>query len=181
MYFPRTHTLELALGVQIKVKPYTTLIDQAARAYARRNQQKLEEDYEALQATGAEVIDLPDLEDPDMEEGLEALFYIQGLAQKGILEWEGVADKNDEPAELTEENINHLMLIPGIATLFRFRYMEAYAEVVEEGNGFEPASNGTSSLAAGSSTAPTVDETTSTAAEEKEAPAANAAPTSSTS
>ena len=67
--------LELGLGVKVKVRPCTSPIFYAARAFMNKRLTELGEEYRKRKEIGASMEDLPDVENPEIREALAELIH----------------------------------------------------------------------------------------------------------
>lgn len=101
--------IELGVGVRVKVRPCTSPVFYAARAYMNDRLAKLGEEYRRRKEVGASLAELPDVESPLVREGLAEEYLNLGLARSAIIEWEGVLEADeDKPASVTPEKIDEL-------------------------------------------------------------------------
>ena len=101
--------IELGVGVRLKVRPCTSPVFYAARAYMNDRLAKLGEEYRRRKEVGASLAELPEVENPLVREGLAEEYLNLGLARAAILEWEGVLEADeDKPAPVTPEKIEEL-------------------------------------------------------------------------
>ncbi len=101
--------IELVVGVRVKVRPCTSPVFYAARAYMNDRMARLGEEYRRRKEVGADLAELPDVENPLVREGLAEEYLNLGLARAAILEWEGVLEADeDKPAPVTSEKIDEL-------------------------------------------------------------------------
>src|SRR4051812_43732848 len=117
--------LELPAKVRLLVRPLSTAIMSSAQSLVIK------------QITSQEVAN------PGLSESL----LIKALGHSAIIEWQGVMNaEGTEPAPVNEQNINDLMDIWFIAQEFWKQYTSSLFLLEEEGNGLEPAVNGTSAV-----------------------------------
>ena len=154
--------VEMLAELRVRVRPVTRVEQAAARAYARRKVAELAESKETLTAAGGDGDGVPDISDPDIEEAMVDLFYAQGLGRKIILAWEGPADPEGQPLEVSPEAIDEFMRLPYIGDLFVAKVQEHLEKLFAEGNASGPAPDGSS--ATGPSTARDAEESTPPAA-----------------
>ena len=124
--------LELPNEVRVKVRPLTSAVFNAARAYMTGQ----------LAAHG--VVD-----DPHRRQALAEDYLIRGLARFAIEAWEGVLEADsDKPAEPTPERIDEVMAnFWHIATAFGEKYTQEHALLEQEKNVSRAVSSGTSAAA----------------------------------
>ena len=158
--------IELSYGVRLLVRPLTTAEYTAAQFRGTRQIKELLESKAEIEEAGGKVTDLPDMSNADAMAGVSQLVFAQALAQSAIVEWEGVADKEGEPAEVNEETVQDLMQLHRIAEDFVVEYTKMHEQVIAEGNGSGSAASGTSAT----------DPSTATDAEETASPAAAQSP-----
>ena len=102
--------LDLGLGVRVKVRPCTSPIFYAARAFMNKRLTDLGEEYRKRKELGLPLEDFPLLDNSEVREALAEEFLALGLARSAILEWEGVLEsEGDVPAPVTVAKINELM------------------------------------------------------------------------
>lgn len=142
--------LDIVAGARVEVNPLTSAVYAAAKAKAFRAADELRDQRAAVVEAGGTVTDFPDLDDPDVVQGLVDMILTQALAVSGIRRWEGIGD-DGAPAPVTEENVKAFAALPRIGELFLLRYLAPMIEVGAEGNASGPGPNGTS--AAGPTTA----------------------------
>lgn len=118
---PEPEWLELAAGVRVRLAPLTTAIMGAARADAR-------------------VESLP--EDAPMD--VQAIALAKAIAERVILDWEGVGGQDGEPIEPSPEAVDALLDVYPIWEAFQIRYVAKGLLVVAEKNASAPSPNGTS-------------------------------------
>ena len=141
--------LDLGLGVRVKVRPCTSPIFYAARAFMNKRLTDIGEEYRKRKEIGASLDDLPDVENPEIREALAEEYLARGLARSAIVDWEGVleADGND-PAPVTPEKIDELMTgFWSIAATFSQQYTGVRELIDAEKKDLSAALNGTSATA----------------------------------
>ena len=171
--------IEMLAELRVRVRPVTRVEQAAARAYARRKVAELAESKQTLTAAGGDVEGMPDINDPDIEEAMVDLFYAQGLGRKIILEWEGPADPQGKPLEVSPEAIDEFMRLPYIGDLFVAKVQEHLEKLFAEGNASGPAPDGSS--ATGLNTAADAGRSTPPAATGEKGKTGSTARSSSTS
>lgn len=130
-------------GLRVKVRPLTTAVYGAARSRATGKAAELRAHRDAVTEAGGTVVDLPDLDDPHMRQGLLDQLLAESLAVYGIVDWEGVGEEG-APAEVTPANLEAFARLAGVADAFVTSYLTPLAEAAAEGNASGPAPNGTS-------------------------------------
>lgn len=128
----------LPRGVRVRVRPLDTAMIEAARARSLRKVAELVAHVAAVREAGGDVSGLPDLSDPDEVGGVAQALYIAGLAEIGIVDWEGV------PGPVTRDAAARLMRHHDIAAAFLSTYLRPVAAASAEGNGSAASSAGTS-------------------------------------
>lgn len=103
--------LDLGHGVRLKVRPATTALIMGARVAALK---------EAEEATDA---------------GQRSAALIKELALLAVLEWEGVGDDENKPADVTPEAVSALMDLWPIADAFERLYLGPTLVLEQEKNG----------------------------------------------
>ena len=102
--------LELGVGVKVKVRPCTSAVFYAARAFMNEKLSTLGEEYKKRKDIGAKPDDLPDIENPNVREALAEQYLTQGLARVAIIDWDGVLEADgDKKAPVTTEKIDELL------------------------------------------------------------------------
>lgn len=102
--------LELGLGVRVKVRPCTSPIFYAARAFMNKRLTEIGEEYRKRKEIGASVDDLPQVDNAEIREALAEEYLARGLARAAIVDWEGILEANgDATAPVTPEKIDELM------------------------------------------------------------------------
>lgn len=144
-----SYWLDLGLGVRVKVRPCTSPIFYAARAYMNKRLTDIGEEYRKRKEIGASLDDLPDVSNPEIREALAEEYLARGLARSAIVDWEGIleADGND-PAPATPEKIDELMTgFWSIAATFSQQYTGVRELIDAEKKDLSVARNGTSETA----------------------------------
>lgn len=145
--------VELPGGVVCMCRPCTTPVWEAAMAHARRTVAELVAGEEVMEDLGLDTELLPDLTDPDAQEGFRRLLFVQALARYAIKSWTGVvqpAGKDESgkdtwtPAPVSPAAIAEMMTIHRMAEEFIGRYAAKLLERYSEGNASRPSPNGTS-------------------------------------
>ena len=111
--------LDLGLGVRVHVEPLTTALMVAARS------------------------------DPDVRELPEgtaddeiAVIFARAIAQRAVLDWEGVGDADGNPTPVTPEGIAALLDIWPIFEKFQMGYVAKGLELEAEKNASAPSPSG---------------------------------------
>jgi len=73
--------LELGLGVRVKVRPCTSPIFYAARAFMNKRLTEIGEEYRKCKEIGASVDDLPQVDNAEIREALAEEYLARGLAR----------------------------------------------------------------------------------------------------
>ncbi|MBC7157522.1 MAG: hypothetical protein H5U20_08415 [Rhodobacteraceae bacterium] len=120
--------LDLARGVRVKVRPYSTVVKMMAQT---------DSDLRAV-ASGDAADD-----DPGALARLSMASSV-AIARAAILEWEGVGDEDGTPVPPTPEWVARLMDEDDIHEAFNLAYLAPAMRVEQEKNGFAPLPNGTS-------------------------------------
>lgn len=141
--------LDLLPGVRVLVRPWTTAVNEAAMAAARRIVRDLADGKDLVEDRGGEITGLPDLSSPEGIDGLAEALYIEQLATAAIIEWDGVGDDDGNPVEPTPEWVRILMALPDAAAAFRARYCAPLRHWAAEGNASGVLSAGISDKAQG--------------------------------
>lgn len=102
--------LELGLGVRVKVRPCTSPIFYAARAFMNKRLTEIGEEYRKRKEIGVSVDDLPQVDNVEIREALAEEYLARGLARAAIVDWEGILEADgDNIAPVTPEKIDELM------------------------------------------------------------------------
>jgi hypothetical protein len=118
--------LDLGLGVRVRVEPLTTALMVAARSDP------------AIRNLSAGT--------PDDE---IAVIFGRVLAERAILDWEGVGDADGNPAAVSPESIAALLDIWPIFERFQMGYVARGLELEQEKNASAPSPNGSTAGAKG--------------------------------
>ncbi len=112
--------LDLGIGVKVKVRPCTSPIFYAARAFMKKRLTDIGEEYRKRKEIGASLDDLPDVKNPKIREAIAEEYFARSLARSTIVDWEGMWSPqsykqhglNDGfPEELLETAISHTELV----------------------------------------------------------------------
>jgi hypothetical protein len=172
------YQLELPYGLNVTVKPLTTTGMAAAQAAARRVVEAIERQISERKEAGLPTDGLPDLDVDADRDGFYQSQLIRELAVRHITDWTGI-EMEGGPAPPTPENIAAVMnLYPAGERFFQeFTLRQVLLNAAKNGSGLSAA--GTSSQAEGPTTAEVVGSKDCHAAEEKEDPMEDDAPTAS--
>jgi hypothetical protein len=118
--------LDLGLGVRVRVEPLTTALMVAARSDP------------AIRNLSAGT--------PDDE---IAVIFGRALAERAILDWEGVGDADGNPTPVSPEGIATLLDIWPIFERFQIGYVAKGLELEQEKNASAPSPNGSMAGAKG--------------------------------
>lgn len=144
--------LDLPAEVKIKVRPLSTAIMSAAQSSVIKRITDWRQERKSRLDVGADVSDLPDVDDEETRLGLSESLLIKALARGAVVEWQGVLNSaGDAPAVVNDQAVNDLMDIWFIAQDFWKKYTASLSLLDAEGNVSGLAVNGTS--AAGQDTA----------------------------
>jgi hypothetical protein len=111
--------LNLGLGVRVHVEPLTTALMVAARS-------------------DPDVRDLPEGTSDDAI----AVIFARAIAQRAVLDWEGVGDADGNPTPVTSEGIAALLDIWPIFEKFQIGYVAKGLELEAEKNASAPSPSG---------------------------------------
>jgi len=140
-------------AVRVKVRPLTTAEYEAAKIHAGRAVRRLAEEAAERRMLGQVETALPDPDDEAAVLGLSQAYFLTGLAQAAIVEWEGVGDADGNELPPTRANVARLMQVPFIAEAFATAYTAPYEGMFAEGNALPPSPDGTSVPGPGAGTA----------------------------
>lgn len=102
--------LELGVGVKVKVRPCTSAVFYAARAFMNEKLTAIGEEYKKRKDVGVGIEELPDIENASVREALAEQYLAIGLARVAIVDWEGVLEADGaKKAKPTPEKIDELM------------------------------------------------------------------------
>ena len=138
--------LDLGLSVRVKVRPCTSPIFYAARAFMSKKLTELGEEYKKRKELGLPLEDFPLLDTSEVREALAEEFLALGLARAAILDWEGILESQGEkPAPVTPEKIEEFMThFWSLAASFSQQYT-GVRELIEAGKkDLKPELSGTS-------------------------------------
>ena len=117
---PEPYWLTLGEGVRVQVRPARTSLMMEAREDLPEGEAEDEEDGPAK---------------PRRVSPTEHLPYELAVAQRAILDWEGIGDADGKPLEVTPESIAAAMDDYGFYLAFRAKYMSPAYALLSEGNG----------------------------------------------
>ena len=144
--------LDLPADVKLKVRPLSTAIMSAAQSSVIKTITDWRQERKSRTEVGADVSDLPDVDDEETRHGLSESLLIKAMARGAVIEWQGVLNSaGDAPAVVNDQAVNDLMDIWFIAQDFWKKYTASLSLLDAEGNVSGLAVNGTS--AAGQDTA----------------------------
>jgi len=144
--------LDLPAEVKLKVRPLSTAIMSAAQSSVIKTITDWRQERKSRTEVGADVSDLPDVDDEETRHGLSESLLIKAMARGAVIEWQGVLNSaGDAPAVVNDQAVNDLMDIWFIAQDFWKKYTASLSLLDAEGNVSGLAVNGTS--AAGQDTA----------------------------
>jgi hypothetical protein len=137
--------LELPAEVKVKVRPLSTAIMSAAQSSVIKQITDWRQERKSRLEIGADVGDLPDVDDEETRLGLSESMLIKALARGAVIEWQGVLiAKGDAPASVNDQAVNDLMDIWFVAQEFWKQYTNSLTLLEAEGNGLGLAASGTS-------------------------------------
>jgi len=141
--------LELGIGVRVKVRPCTSPIFYAARAFMNKRLTEIGEEYRKRKEIGASVDDLPQVDNAEIREALAEEYLARGLARAAIVDWEGIWEaEGDATAPVTAEKIDELMTgFWSIAASFSQQYTGVRELIDAEKKDLSAVQNGTSGTA----------------------------------
>ena len=141
--------LELGLGVRVKVRPCTSPIFYAARAFMNKRLTEIGEEYRKRKEIGASVDDLPQVDNVEIREALAEEYLARGLARTAIVDWEGILEADgDAKAPVTPEKIDELMTgFWSIAASFSQQYTGVRELIEAEKKDLSAGQSGTSGTA----------------------------------
>ena len=113
------HWLDLGLGVRVRVEPLTTALMVAARSDPGVR--------DLREGTGDDAV---------------AVVFARALAERAILDWEGVGDADGLPVPVTPEGIAALLDVWPIFERFQLAYVAKGLELDAEKNASAPSPPG---------------------------------------
>lgn len=159
--------LNLPGGVEVKVKPLSTGLMNAAQAWALQRVQEMQVARKKVLDTGASISNFPEIEKDHIRASYSETMVMKGVAVNSITEWKGVylpekVDDKDVLAPCTEEYICSLMEEWLYSNAFWDHITKQMIGIYNEGNFLSPVVNGI--LAMG------LDNNTAQDAEKKDSP-----------
>jgi hypothetical protein len=137
--------LELPAGVKLKVRPLSTALMSMAQSSVIKQISSWRQEHASRMDVGADVSEIPDVDDEHTRLGLSESLLIKALAHGALIEWESVMDESGTiPAPLSPKTINDLMDIWFIAQEFWKQYTNSLLILEMEGNDLGLAAHGTS-------------------------------------
>ena len=141
--------LDLPAEVKLKVRPLSTAIMSAAQSSVIKQITDWRQERKSRLEVGADVSDLPDVDDEETRHGLSESLLIKAMARGAVIEWQGVLNSaGDAPAVVNDQAVNDLMDIWFIAQDFWKKYTASLSLLDAEGNVSGLAVNGTSAAVA---------------------------------
>ncbi|TAE80786.1 MAG: hypothetical protein EAZ74_06080 [Alphaproteobacteria bacterium] len=86
----KPYWLELPAGIRVKVRPFTSALMNAAQLSVKKQIEALREEHQLRREAGADLSDMPDIEDEDTRFGWSESMLVKAVARAAIIEWEGV-------------------------------------------------------------------------------------------
>lgn len=137
--------LDLPAEVKLKVRPLSTAIMSAAQSSVIKQITDWRQERKSRLEVGADVSDLPDVDDEETRHGLSEALLIKAMARGAVIEWQGVLNSaGDAPAVVNDQAVNDLMDIWFIAQDFWKKYTASLSLLDAEGNVSGLVVNGTS-------------------------------------
>lgn len=137
--------MNLARGVEVYVRPPSTMIYSVARAKAKKLTARLLEDVSNVHLIGLTVEGLPDLEDETEREGVTEFIYVCMLFRGAVIKWKGVVMAGTKEAvEMTDQTVGLLLSDDRMSSEFTVQYHKDQLKAADEGNGSSPSPDGTS-------------------------------------
>jgi hypothetical protein len=174
------HHIDIFSKLKWLVQPLTTIEYNTAQQQSQSTVRKLVEEHGEIAEMGGRIEGLPDLTDPDAKVGYAQFLFAVGLADAGIISYEGtVGDEDGNAIEPSHEANVKLMKIPQVADGFLKNYTAQIDALFAEGEGSPSAPVGT--IAGGQTIAKGAEETTPNAQEGGSASTGKGARTKATS
>lgn len=148
--------LDLSFGVRVQVRPLSTAIYQAANSEAARRIATLRAEAEDAAKAG-QPLDETGMNGANQAylTGLFNQYQTEALARYGIIQWEGIAGEDGQPAPLTPDYIKAFAAQAELAASFKSRYDATLAQVEAEAGKSETSSaGGTEEVASTAEAAP---------------------------
>ena len=141
--------LELGLGVRVQVRPCTSPIFYAARAFMNKRLTEIGDDFRKRKEIGASIDDMPQVDNAEVREALAEEYLARGLARAAIVDWDGILDADgDAKAPVTPDKIDELMTgFWSIATNFSQQYTGVRELIEAEKKDLSAGQNGISGTA----------------------------------
>ena len=137
--------MDLPSGVRLKVRPLSSAIMSAAQAAVIKQISDWRHEIKSRSEIGADVSDIPDVDDEHTRIGLTEALLVSSLARGAIIAWEGVMDRTGNAvAPVNDQTIKELMTIWFVAQDFWKQYSAEISLLEVEGNSSRLAVNGTS-------------------------------------
>ncbi len=137
--------LDLPAGVKVKVRPLSTAIMSAAQSSVIKQITDWRQERKSRTDIGADVSDLPDVDDELTRLGLSESMLIKALACGAVIEWQGVLGSvGDTVSPVNHQTVNDLMDIWFVAQEFWKQYTASLSLLEAEGNASGLAAAGTS-------------------------------------
>lgn len=135
--------LDLSFGVRVQVRPLSTAIYQAANSEAARRIATLRAEAEDAAKAG-QPLDETGMNGANQAylTGLFNQYQTEALARYGIIQWEGIAGEDGQPAPLTPDYIKAFAAQAELAASFKSRYDATLAQVEAEAGKSETSSAG---------------------------------------
>lgn len=148
--------LDLSFGVRVQVRPLSTAIYQAANSEAARRIATLRAEAEDAAKAG-QPLDETGMTGANQAylTGLFNQYQTEALARYGIIQWDGIAGEDGQPAPLTPDYIKAFAAQAELAASFKSRYDATLAQVEAEAGKSETSSaGGTEEVASTAEAAP---------------------------
>ncbi|MDQ1078009.1 hypothetical protein [Pseudoroseomonas cervicalis] len=164
--------LELSHGIRVEVRPLTTAIVEAAAAEALKRVAAIQVEAQAAEKAG-QPLDSTAFNGANSSalDGMWNQHRAEALARYGIIRWEGLAGDDGGPLPVSPAAIEAFAAHPVLAKEFIKLYAQPVNEVVEEGNGSAPSSDGSTEGAESTAEAVPDGQTESAAPDAEPAPA----------
>ena len=126
--------LPLHHGAALHMEPATTAMVQLAQARADALLADLKEAGEAVTKAGGHIVDVPDLAEDDVCEGVRRALFIVSLAELGATDWRNVLDADGNPLAFDRTLLAMLFTDPLVSQSFVPRYLAGVFAEIEAGN-----------------------------------------------
>ena len=126
--------LDLYNGAALHVLPATTAMVQLAQSRADGLLAEIKEAGIAVTKAGGRIVDLPNLDDEDAQEGVRRALFILSLAEIGTTDWRNIRGPDGEMLAFDPGRLAELFTDPLVSGNFLSRYLAGVFAEIEAGN-----------------------------------------------